>query len=312
MWALVVYPPLVIPARIGFPDSCPDCGTDQVAYVHEWVERKLANIDEEHRFGEGWPLVTAYHTVRFRCPQCRTIITPNPPNAVPGFRFQRMIAAHIRTAYCFGRDVDAIPRTLRPEGIKLSRATVYRFLEATEEEELEELRRENRRRARRARRATAALATYDHFFAEIPDRSHSIGRPLIGGPEVDGPADRLLDVYRRVELLRLYHDATSAATLRWLDGYLGGLGSAGVQAYPSLRELLHRFEPFKTRLKQEQQYTRSIAAMSLAQLNGPLDTDRLEVRLPVCAVIRRAVWAEETRKAGEGPLIPERRLYDYF
>ena len=312
MWALIVYPPLVVPWVIGFPASCRRCGTGEVPHLHEWGDRKLDTIDRDYRDGDR-RLVTAYKSAHFRCPKCRLIMAPHPPNGVPGFRFQRSVAAQILTAYCLGRHVNAIPRALSHRGIKVSRATVYRFLDASKSNELEELRGANKRRARRAGRETAAVVSYSHFFAEIPDRGDHIGRPWIGGPEEATSADRFLDVYRSAELLHVYADATTLATIQWLDTYLQNLGNAGVRTYDSLKDMNHRFEPFKTRLKEIQDYpSRSTVALSQDQLSGPFDLAQLEIGLAIRGVLRRAIWAEDQRKPGASPLIPERTLYDYF
>lgn len=312
MWALIVYPPLVVPWIIGFPASCRSCGTCEVPHLHEWVDRKLDNIDRDYRTGDR-RLVTAYKSAHFRCRKCRLIMAPHPPNGVPGFRFQRVVAAQMITAYCLGRHINAIPQTLGYRGIKVSRATMYRFLDTNKTAELEELRRANRRRARRARRDTAAITTYSHFFAEIPDRGDNIGRPWIGGPEEGTSADRFLDVYRCVELLRLYSDATTLATVLWLDTYLQDLGNAGVRTYDSLKDMERRFEPFKTRLKEIQDYpSRSTVALNQDQLSGPFDLEQFEIGLAIRGVLRRAIWAEDQRKPGASSRMPERTLYDYF
>jgi hypothetical protein len=315
MWAVVVYPPLVVPVRIGLPSSCPCCRTHEMPHIHERLVRKVANVDPTFTYGENWTLVAAYETVRFRCPRCGKITAPTPPSTVPGFRFQRMIAARLLSAYCLGEAVDHILEQLESDGITLSRATTYRFLETFAGEEVEALRKENRRRARRARRADVTLARYGYFYAEIADRSANMGPMLQIGAEDDpaegSTADVFLDVYRKVQVLRLYNDATAVATLDCVNRYLTQQGSAGVILAASLRDLERRFDPYTPRLKKKWNYKLASNVLSSTQLYGALDTNLPVIRETIWAAIRYAVWDVRERAPGTSPVMPDHRLYNY-
>lgn len=315
MWAVVVYPPLVVPLRIGLPDSCPRCGTTDPLHVHERLTRRIACVDRTFRHGDDWPLVGAYETVRFRCPRCRKITGPRPPSSVPGFRFQRMIAARLLSAYCFGEAVDSIRGRLDVDGITVDRATAYRFLERFADDEVEALRSENRPRARRARRPDLALGHFGYFRADISDRAANMGPKLQLGAEDDpddgSTADLFLDMYRFVDVLRLYNDEPATATMRWLTTYLDQQGSAGVIFAASLRDLERRFDPYGLRIKKRATYTTTKLAMTSTQLYGPLDITLPVVRETIEGALRVAVWWVREREPGTSSAIPEHRLHNY-
>jgi len=239
VWIVVAYPPQLVPWSVERPESCPRCGATQPPTIHEHVNRTLPAVGRDQSEHDDF-LVTRYNTVRFRCRTCGKTFTVPLPNRHAGFHLQTYVAARVVAWYCLGAVTPMIEAKLKDAGLPLSRATIYRLLKAAGPD-LKRLHRANRARSRRVKHGRGRpRRPFEGTIEFVCEERFNWARVDVTAPEATLPA---LDVVARftVDLVFLYGDALTQATIAWLDRYLRDLGHAGVLEYRSWDDVARAF-----------------------------------------------------------------------
>jgi hypothetical protein len=245
MWLVVIPPALAVPSTVR-PSRCPNCGT--TPRLHDHRDRAIRLLWKPRYTGAEKQY--SYHTSRFRCPNCKTLVSTvddDQPKGRP--RLDQEIKVWIAVCYVLGLGVGRTLSLLEKIKAPLTRASVYRVVKPLQvNADVLELHRENNRRTRT-----------DPGLNLFPEGYVGLAAPSLVGdlaafpdsvPELLGvggktqPLPPRWKILRRTALLaRLYDDVTSDLTFAWLTQYTKPIRDTGVfGAFSTRREAAQHFE----------------------------------------------------------------------
>lgn len=296
MWAVIVFPPVVVPWEIDRPRICPWCGEGGSIYVHERVTRKLSYIKPQiDHDPERLPLLF-YNTIRFRCTICRRTFTETPPNRSKRFLLQRNLEAKIVTWYCRGDTVSNIMEKIENHDFRVSRSTIYNVIKSSKDEILLSLHRVNRSRRTRGYRRMSNSYTYASNFILGHRSRYYLSEEIFDIYDDLGPDAKVIIARWDVELFSVYKNENSIKTLTWIEEFLSGLGQSGVMLYDSRAELERDFDP-NAPLPREIRYSSEDLLISLGRLNHRFDKTSRIVWEAVRTAVRMADFHDHARES---------------